>query len=127
MLDKAIVEFAFTLPPALKLNTGQGNFVFRLAMKDLLPSEIVKREDARYIRADRGLDAGRAGRDGTGRVGFIRVPEVPFRRRMSGKRSGRSWAPRTARRRARYATATHSVFGIGPFSVDTMDSASFLY
>jgi asparagine synthase (glutamine-hydrolysing) len=42
--DKAIVEFAFTLPIALKLNPDGDKFVLRLTVKDLLPAEIMKRE-----------------------------------------------------------------------------------
>jgi asparagine synthase (glutamine-hydrolysing) len=45
LVDKAIAEFAFTLPPALKINAGEGSFILRLAVKDLLPPEIVKHKD----------------------------------------------------------------------------------
>jgi asparagine synthase (glutamine-hydrolysing) len=48
LMDKAIAEFAFTLPPALKLNPEGEKFVLRLAVKDLLPPEIVKRKKAGF-------------------------------------------------------------------------------
>ena len=44
LLDRSIAEFAFNLPPQLKLNAGEGNFILRMAVKDLLPPEIVNRK-----------------------------------------------------------------------------------
>jgi asparagine synthase (glutamine-hydrolysing) len=48
LMDKAIAEFAFTLPPALKLNPGEDQFILRLAVKDLLPPQIVKRKRVEF-------------------------------------------------------------------------------
>ncbi len=43
LLDKNVVELAFSIPSRLKLHNGQEKYVFRQAVKDLLPPEIVNR------------------------------------------------------------------------------------
>ena len=44
LMDKNIAEFAFAIPPNLKLRKGQEKYILRMAVKDLLPTEIVKRK-----------------------------------------------------------------------------------
>ncbi len=43
-LDKNIVEFSAKIPPKYKLNNGIEKYILRLAVKDLLPPEILKRK-----------------------------------------------------------------------------------
>lgn len=43
-LDKKIVEWASTVPSSLKLKDGIEKYILRLALKDLLPYEILKRK-----------------------------------------------------------------------------------
>ncbi|MFX0186795.1 MAG: asparagine synthase (glutamine-hydrolyzing) [Candidatus Hodarchaeota archaeon] len=43
-LDKDMVEFSTKIPSKYKLNNGIEKFILRLAVKDLLPSEILKRK-----------------------------------------------------------------------------------
>jgi asparagine synthase (glutamine-hydrolysing) len=44
LMDKNIVEFAFSIPPNLKLRNGQEKYILKMAVKDLLPIEIIKRK-----------------------------------------------------------------------------------
>jgi asparagine synthase (glutamine-hydrolysing) len=44
LLDTRIVDLAFSLPPAMKIRDGVEKWVFREAVKDLLPPEIAKRK-----------------------------------------------------------------------------------
>lgn len=43
-MDKELVNFAFSLPPNLKINNGQGKYILRKAVEDILPGEIVHRK-----------------------------------------------------------------------------------
>jgi asparagine synthase (glutamine-hydrolysing) len=43
-LDKELVEFAFTIPPDLKRKDPNGKYILKMAMKDLLPKEVLKKE-----------------------------------------------------------------------------------
>ena len=43
-LDKELVEFAFTMPPDLKLKDPNGKYILKMAMKHLLPKEVLKKE-----------------------------------------------------------------------------------
>lgn len=43
LLDKNVVELAFSIPARLKLHNGQEKYVFRQAVKGLLPPDIVNR------------------------------------------------------------------------------------
>ena len=42
LLDHRLVEFAATIPPELKLN-GTGKFIFKQAMRGILPDDIIDR------------------------------------------------------------------------------------
>jgi asparagine synthase (glutamine-hydrolysing) len=42
-LDHKLVEFVMALPSDMKYRSGQGKYVLRAAMRDLLPSEIIER------------------------------------------------------------------------------------
>ncbi len=44
LMDKNIVEFAFSIPSYLKINNGVEKYILREAVKDLLPREIVGRK-----------------------------------------------------------------------------------
>jgi len=44
LLDKEIIEFAFSVPPGLKIKNGQEKYVLRKAVADLLPPKIVNRK-----------------------------------------------------------------------------------
>ncbi len=44
LLDKEIIEFAFSIPPRLKIKNGQEKYVLRKAVEDLLPPQIVGRK-----------------------------------------------------------------------------------
>src|SRR5262249_6303291 len=44
MLDTALVEYAASLPPQLKIHWIQMEYVLRLAFRDLLPSALLKRK-----------------------------------------------------------------------------------
>ncbi len=44
LMDKNIVEFAFSIPASLKLRNGQGKYILKMAVKDLLPDKIIKRK-----------------------------------------------------------------------------------
>jgi len=42
-LDKEIIEFAFSIPPKLKIKNGQEKYILRKAVEDIIPAEIVNR------------------------------------------------------------------------------------
>lgn len=42
-LDTSLIEFTATLPPEMKLAWGQSKYILRLAFRDLLPPEIMRR------------------------------------------------------------------------------------
>lgn len=42
-LDRDLVEFAFSIPAALKMKHGQTKYLFRKAMEPLLPPEIIRK------------------------------------------------------------------------------------
>jgi len=44
LLDKEIIEFAFSVPSKLKIRNGQEKYILRKAVEDLLPPEIVNRK-----------------------------------------------------------------------------------
>ncbi len=44
LLDQRLVEFAFSLPPALKVRAGGGKWFFKKAMQGILPPEIIHRQ-----------------------------------------------------------------------------------
>ena len=44
ILDHNIVEFAFTIPPRLKLKGSNGKYIFKKAMVGLLPEQIINRK-----------------------------------------------------------------------------------
>jgi asparagine synthase (glutamine-hydrolysing) len=44
LLDKYVIEYAFSIPPRFKLQKGQRKYVLRKAVDDLLPASIVNRE-----------------------------------------------------------------------------------
>lgn len=44
-LDYKLVEYAFTLPGSLKIKNGTTKIILRSALKNLLPEEILKRQD----------------------------------------------------------------------------------
>jgi asparagine synthase (glutamine-hydrolysing) len=44
LIDHRIVEFAFTVPPRYKLRNGVEKWLFKEAVKDLVPPEIVRRK-----------------------------------------------------------------------------------
>ncbi|HID72175.1 MAG TPA: asparagine synthase (glutamine-hydrolyzing), partial [Thermoplasmata archaeon] len=43
LIDHRIVEFSFQLPPLLKIDRDKEKYIFRIAVKDLLPKKIIKR------------------------------------------------------------------------------------
>lgn len=43
LLDKEMIEFAFSVPPRLKIKNGHEKYILRKAVEDLLPPEIVNR------------------------------------------------------------------------------------
>jgi len=44
ILDRDIIEFAFTVPQNLKIRNGHEKYIWKMAVRDLLPDEIVKRK-----------------------------------------------------------------------------------
>ena len=44
LLDREIVEFAFSIPPRLKIRNGQEKYILRKAVEDLLPFSIINRK-----------------------------------------------------------------------------------
>jgi asparagine synthase (glutamine-hydrolysing) len=49
LLDKEIIEFAFTIPPRLKLKNGREKYILRKAVGDLLPPQIVSRRKVCFL------------------------------------------------------------------------------
>ena len=47
-LDTELVEFAFTIPPNLKRKDPNGKYILKMAMKDLLPREVIKKEKSGF-------------------------------------------------------------------------------
>jgi len=43
LLDHKLVEFAATIPPEMQMRNGSGKFVFKQAMRGLLPDEVIDR------------------------------------------------------------------------------------
>ena len=43
LLDHTLVEFAATIPDRLKLHDGEGKYIFKKAVEDVLPHDIVYR------------------------------------------------------------------------------------
>jgi asparagine synthase (glutamine-hydrolysing) len=43
IMDKNIVEFAFRIPPKFKIKKGNEKYILKMAVKDLVPREIIKR------------------------------------------------------------------------------------
>jgi asparagine synthase (glutamine-hydrolysing) len=43
LLDRHLIEFAFSIPPRLKIKNGCEKYVLRKAVEDLLPARIVSR------------------------------------------------------------------------------------
>ena len=43
-LDNELVDFAFTIPSNLKLKDPNGKYILKMAMKDLLPKEVLKKK-----------------------------------------------------------------------------------
>jgi len=43
LIDKHLIEFAFSVPPHLKLKNGTSKYMLKMAVKDYLPREIIKR------------------------------------------------------------------------------------
>ena len=44
LMDKNLVEFAFQIPPKLKIKNGDMKHILKMAVKDLVPEETIKRE-----------------------------------------------------------------------------------
>ena len=44
LMDKNIVEFAFQVPPKFKIRNGEEKYILKMAVKDLVPKEIIKRK-----------------------------------------------------------------------------------
>ncbi len=44
LMDKDIVEFSFRIPPEFKIKNGDGKHILKMAVKDLVPEEIIKRK-----------------------------------------------------------------------------------
>lgn len=43
LLDREVIEFAFSIPPRLKIKKGREKYILRKAVEDLLPEEIINR------------------------------------------------------------------------------------
>jgi len=48
IMDKDIVEFAFKIPREFKIKRGNEKYILKMAVKDLVPNEIIKREKAGF-------------------------------------------------------------------------------
>ncbi len=48
IMDKNIVEFAFRIPPKLKIKNGNEKYILKMAVKDLVPEEIIKRKKGAF-------------------------------------------------------------------------------
>lgn len=44
LMDKDMVEFSFRIPPKFKIKNGDGKHILKMAVKDLVPEEIIKRK-----------------------------------------------------------------------------------
>ena len=44
LMDKNVVEFAFQIPPKFKIRNGDEKHILKMAVKDLIPREIIKRK-----------------------------------------------------------------------------------
>jgi len=44
LLDKELVDFSFTIPVQYKTSDPNGKYIFKKAMKDILPKEVLKKE-----------------------------------------------------------------------------------
>jgi asparagine synthase (glutamine-hydrolysing) len=44
LLDKYVIEFAFSIPPSLKLKNNSEKYIFKKSVQDLLPKRIIKRK-----------------------------------------------------------------------------------
>ena len=62
LLDHRLVEFAATIPPQLPLATGTTKYLFKQAMRGILPDAIIDRPQAGLRRAARRWFRGTAGR-----------------------------------------------------------------
>ncbi len=45
LLDHRIIDLVTTMPPIIKFNEGQTKYIFKRALKNLIPSEILERKD----------------------------------------------------------------------------------
>lgn len=43
LIDHKLVEFSFTIPPHLKLNRGSNKYIFKKAVKDIIPKKIMQK------------------------------------------------------------------------------------
>jgi asparagine synthase (glutamine-hydrolysing) len=48
IMDRNIVEFAFRIPPKLKIKRGNEKYILKMAVKDLVPEEIIKRKKGAF-------------------------------------------------------------------------------
>ena len=48
IMDKNIVEFAFRIPPKFKIKRGNEKYILKMAVKDLVPEEIIKRKKGAF-------------------------------------------------------------------------------
>ncbi len=44
LMDKNVVQYAFSIPPSLKLKNGTEKYILKMAVKDRLPPSIIKRK-----------------------------------------------------------------------------------
>lgn len=44
LMDRNVVQYAFSIPPSLKLQNGNEKYILKMAVKDLLPPLIIKRK-----------------------------------------------------------------------------------
>jgi asparagine synthase (glutamine-hydrolysing) len=44
LMDKNVVQYAFSIPPSLKLKNGNEKYILKMAIKELLPPSIIKRK-----------------------------------------------------------------------------------
>ena len=48
IMDKNIVKFAFRIPPKFKIKSGDEKYILKMAVKDLVPEEIIKRKKGAF-------------------------------------------------------------------------------
>ena len=48
IMDKNIAEFAFRIPPKFKIKKGNEKYILKMAVKDLVPEEIIKRKKGAF-------------------------------------------------------------------------------